>query len=217
VFAARAVARRPGHRHRAVLGGVGGFGFAQDGRHLGCQFSLALDHSVVAHGLVAAGVGSDLGAVESDPPELHETGLVTQGQDFDEERPKGDQVATAELPDRLVVRAGLTGEEHEVDIARKAFLDTAGTPHSCRVAVQENLEHHCRVIGRHAPWIVVGGEEGRKIERVDEIADEGRQAVGLDPITQRRRHQQEAVLVVWPEGLGAHTRFSHSGEAPVGD
>jgi len=46
---------------------------------------------------------SDLGAVESDPPELHETGLVTQGQDFDEERPKGDQVATAELPDRLVV------------------------------------------------------------------------------------------------------------------
>jgi len=39
------------------------------------------------------------------------------------------------------------------------------------------------VIGRHAPWFVVGGEEGRKIEAVDKIVDEGRQRVGLDPIT----------------------------------
>jgi hypothetical protein len=126
-------------------------------------------------------------------------------------------VAAAELADRLVVGLGLTRQVHEVDIGGETFFDPPGAPDSCGVAVQENLEHQPGVIGRHSSRLVVGGEECGQVEFVDEIVDEGRQAVGLDPVTQRRRHQQEAVLVVWPEGLGAHTRFSHPGEAPVGD
>jgi hypothetical protein len=75
---------------------------------------------------------------------------------------EGDQVATAELPDRLVVGASLASEEHEVDIGGEAFFDAAGAADSGGIAVKENLEHQCRVIGRHAPWFVVGGEEGRR-------------------------------------------------------
>lgn len=124
--------------------------------------------------------------------------------------PKGRQVAAVELGHRLVVGARLAREEHEGDVGPQVLLDPARTPNSAGIAVQQDLEHQCGVIGRHAPRFVVGGEEGREIEALHKIADEGRQAVGFDPIANRRRHQQEAVLVVWPEGLGAHARFSHA-------
>ena len=72
---------------------------------------LALVHAAVAHGLVLAGVGLDLRAVERDPPELHETGLLAEQQDVEEECMEGLEVAAAELADGLVAGVGATGED----------------------------------------------------------------------------------------------------------
>ncbi len=65
------------------------------------------------------------------------------------------------------------------------------------------------MVGRHPARLVVGGQEGPEVELIDEIVEERRQAVGVDPVMQAGRHQQEAVLVVRAERLGAHDRFSH--------
>ena len=93
-------------------------------------------------------------------------------------------MAPPELADRLVVRAGLAREEHEADIGSEALLDPPRAPDPAGIAIQEHLEHHRRVIGRHAPGLLVGSQEGPQIELVDEVADEGRQARRIDPVMQ---------------------------------
>jgi hypothetical protein len=137
-----------------------------------------------------------LRAIESDPAELDHAGLAAQAEAVEEERREGGQMATPELADRLVAGAGLAGEEHEADVTTQTLLELARAGDPGGVAVQEDLEHQRRVVGRHPPGLVVGGQEGRQVELLDEHVDEGRQAVGGDPVTHAGRHQQEGVLVV---------------------
>jgi hypothetical protein len=149
--------------------------------------------------------------------QAHETRLLAEDEDLEEEPGEGGEVAPPELADRLVVRAGLAREEHEADIGSEALLDPPRAPDPGGIAIEEHLEHHRRVIGRHAPGFLVGSEEGPQVELVDEVADEGRQARRIDPVMQRGRHEEEAVLVVRAERLGAHTRFSRPVRLPGGD
>ena len=155
-------------------------------------------------GLVLAGAGLELGAVEGHPAESHQAGLLAQDEDLEEEPREGGQVATAELADGLVVGPRLPGEDHEADVRAEALLDAPRTGDPGGVAVEQDLEHQRGVVRRHAPGLVVGGQEGRQVELGHEHIDEGCQAVGLDPVAHRRRHQQEGVLVIRAEGLGAH-------------
>ena len=149
-------------------------------------------------------VGLDLGPVEGDPAELDHAGLAAQDEAAEEERGEGGQVATAELADGLVAGTRLAREEHEADITLQAILQLARAGDPGGVAVEEDLQHHRRVVRRHPSRLVVGRQEGRQVELVHEHVDEGRQAVGGDPVTHAGRHQQEGVLIVGAEGLAAH-------------
>ena len=187
-----------------VLSGVDRLGLFEDAGDLGLEDGLPLIHAAVAHGLVLARVRLDLRAIEGHPPERHQPGLLAQQQDVEEERMEGREVAAAELADGLVTRTGPAGEIHEADVGLQPLLELARTPDPGGIAIEEDLQHHGGVVGGHTPGLVMGREEGSQVEVVDEVADEGGQRVGIDPVPHRWRHQQERVLVVGPEGLGAH-------------
>ena len=122
-----------------VLGAVDGLGLFQDAGDLGLERSLALVHAPVAHGLVPGSTGLHLGAIERDPPKLHEARLLAEQQDVEEESMEGLEVPAPELADGLVAGAGLAREEHEVDIAPQACLELARAAHPDRVAVEETF------------------------------------------------------------------------------
>ena len=80
-----------------------------------------------------------------------------------------------------------------------------------RIAVQEHLEHHRRVVRRHPRGLSWAARNGaRSSSSTRSLTKAGR----IDPVMQAGRHQQEAVLVARAERLRAHTRFSHPGRAP---
>ena len=68
--------RRQVQLRLARLGLVGGLGTPQQGVDLCLEFSLGLLHALVAHRLVAAGVGLELGAVDGHRAQLDQTHLT---------------------------------------------------------------------------------------------------------------------------------------------
>src|ERR1035437_1910072 len=76
-----------------VLGGIDCLGLIEDGFDLGGKLRLTLGHAAIAHGLMAAGVGLYLGAIEGHPAEFDQPGLLTQDQDLEEEPAECSEVA----------------------------------------------------------------------------------------------------------------------------
>src|SRR5450759_2314809 len=138
-----------------VLGRVDRLGLGEDRRHLGCEGDLALGHPAVAHRLVLARVRLELRAVDRDPPELRESGRLAQPEGGQEEALERREVTAPELGARLVVGTGLPGEKHEANVGGEALLELARARHPGRVAVEEDLEHEPRVVGRHPPRLVL--------------------------------------------------------------
>ncbi len=65
-----------------------------------------------------------------------------------------------------------------------------------------------RVVRGLAARLVVGGQQRAQVERVDEVVHVGRQPVIGHPVMQRRRHEQQRVLVIRAEGLVQHAQLS---------
>ena len=63
-----------------ILLGVDQLSLAQQRCDLGLQLGLGFEHPLVAHGLVFGGIGLDLGAIEGDVAQAHQTRLLTQPQ-----------------------------------------------------------------------------------------------------------------------------------------
>ena len=69
-------------------------------------------------------------------------------------------------------------------------------------AVDQELQHQARVVGRIAPLLLVGGVDRPQIEaRLDQVGDEVRQIALRHPLLQYRSHQQHLVRVVGAKGL----------------
>lgn len=84
---------------------------------------LALLHALVAHGLVDAGVGSHLGAVQRHMPHLHQAGLLAEPEHLHKQILQQLQVPAAELTDPCVVRLLVTAQYPERQILVAGPLD----------------------------------------------------------------------------------------------
>jgi len=107
-----------------VFGRVGGLGLGQHGRHLGLELFDTRSHPVIAHGLVLTRRRPQLGAVEGDAPEAHQSRFCAQGEHLDEEDIDGAEVATPKARDGAVVRSHVRTEpaERHVDVTATFHL-----------------------------------------------------------------------------------------------
>ena len=192
-----------------ILGLVCGLGFAEHGLRLGAdrgdlslEGGLGLDHALVGHRLVRRGRGPELGAVEGERAELDQAGLLTEPQSLHEQLGQRLEVAAAKAGDRAVVGV-LVGAQHaHGDIAVGGLLELARGGRGGGVAVDQELQHQARVVGRVPPLSLVRGIDRGEIERgLDQVADEmGEIALG-HPLREHRRHQEHLVGVIVPKRL----------------
>jgi len=116
-------------------------------RCLRFQLALALEHPLMAHGLVFGGIGFDLGAVKGNVAQAHQTSLLAQPQNLHKQSRQRIEMNEAEIAEPAVVRLLVAGEHPEGGILPAGPLDQARGWDADAVGVQEQQHHHPRLIG----------------------------------------------------------------------
>jgi hypothetical protein len=175
-----------------VLGRVGGDLLGHD----------RLGQLLVVHGAVAVGVGRDLGAVDGQDVDGDQAGVGAEDQDLAEQLAQRALVADDEPGDRRVV-GSLPGGDHAAGHVLQAdALNAACRSRSARPAVQQQRDHHRRLIGRSAVAVLaIGGVERRGIHHADGVDDEPGQVVLGQPLPNVRRQQERLLAIARQEVL----------------
>jgi hypothetical protein len=127
-----------------VLGGVDARGLLED---------LPGDLLIGAR-RVMRGRRGDLRAVDRDDADVHQSAARAQRQDLTEQLGDRRLVADAEARDRRVIRRPVGGDHAEGDVVMTAPLDRARRAHTDRVGVDEQRDHHLRIVRRATPPVV---------------------------------------------------------------
>jgi hypothetical protein len=155
-------------------------------------------------------------AVESDSAEIGQLHLPTSGEELPEERLKRRRVLFAEVADGAEVGLLVGGKEPKGDVAFQQSGELARASDAVTVPENEDLQEQSRLVGGVAPaalvvWLVERIEPALGVELVDEIRDEHFEAVVLDSVVERFRHEVLLVLIVWKEVV-AHGRYLPNGD-----
>ena len=112
-------------------------------------------------------------------------------------------MSLAEPRDRRVIRY-LVGRDHpEGDVYLAGALDLSGAVNTQAVGVDEQGDHHLRVVGGGATAILaVLRVERPKVHLLDTIQDEPCQVVLFQPVRKRRRHEVQLVTLDGEEVVG---------------
>lgn len=78
-----------------------GFRLAHQGADLLRQRHLGAEHPLIAYGLVLAGVGIDLDAIQSHVPKAQNSCLLAEPQDLKKQSFEGFEIAAPKIPVRL--------------------------------------------------------------------------------------------------------------------
>jgi hypothetical protein len=176
---------------------VGRLRSVQQRGDLRLQLGLGLEHVTVAHGLVAAGVGLDLGAVHGDGAQLHEPHLARQAHDLHEQFAQLLQMEGAEVTDRSVRREVARAQHPEGDVLVQLVGDLARAEHPAGVGVHEHLDHHGgveRLVAR--PAVGVALVERTQVQAIDSVTDEVGQVPLGQPVLQCLGQQHLLLRVV---------------------
>jgi hypothetical protein len=199
-----------------VLRGIHAFCPLQQHADLLGQAGLLLGHAPIAHGLVLAGVGSDLRPVQRHVPQLDQPRLPSQPQHLVEQLAQGLEVPPAKLAQGPEV-GGVARRQHpEGHVFVQPLSDLPGAVHPLAVGVQQHLHHHDRVVGRSPSQLVLvlllDGMEGKAVHQV---TDEVRQVPLRKPLLQGGREEQQLMGMVRPILFGPHTiSFAQPGSNP---
>jgi hypothetical protein len=162
---------------------------------------------LIAHRLVAVGVGVHLRAVDSDHPHSRQTSVRAQAQDLAEHAGQRALVALDEPRERRVIRAPMRGNHATGDVVDARPLDRPRRPCAPRPAIQQQREHHRRLIGRATVAVLaIGGIERRRIHHRHSVDDEPRQVVLRQPLPNVGR-QQERLLTIARQEVLRHARI----------
>jgi hypothetical protein len=101
----------------------------------------------VAHALALGGIGLNIGANQGNMAQAHHNGFLAEAQDLNEQTIEGIEVAAPELTDAAVVRLLVGGEHPECGAFPTGLLDLSGAGQPDAVGVQEQHQHHPRVVG----------------------------------------------------------------------
>ena len=177
--------------------------------HFPAQRRLLLLHPSVAHRLVLGGVGLDLRPIQGHPPQLHQPRATAQPQHLLEQPRQRRTMALAEIADRAEIRLIARRQEAEGHAVHELRGDPTRGVRARAVAVQQQLHHHPRMVGRVAPLLLVGALDGRQIQRIGQVTHTARQVALRHPVRQGRRKQQRLIRVVGSECF-SHTAKNHS-------
>jgi hypothetical protein len=151
------------------------------------------------------GRGGDLGAVDRHHADPDQAAARTQRQHLAEQARDRRLMANAEARDRRVIGRVVGGDDAERDIVLAAPLDRARGPHTDRVAVDEQRDHHRRIVRRTTPPVVaIGRVERRQIHLGDCVQHEPREVALGQPLAQARRQQQLLLAITRDEVLRHH-------------
>jgi hypothetical protein len=124
-----------------VLRGIHPFRPLQQHADLLGQAGLLLGHAPIAHGLVLAGVGSDLRPVQRHVPQLDQPRLPSQPQHLVEQLAQGLEVPPAKLAQGPEVRGVARRQHPEGHVFVQPLSDLPGAVHPLAVGVQQHLHH----------------------------------------------------------------------------
>ena len=166
--------------HRFVLGGIllgdGIVNLAQQHPYLLLQFRTVLHHRLLPDEAVLVRLGLYLRPVDV----LHlKTDQATLGKD---QHQLGEHIVdlvldtVAEVVDRLVVGLVITGQPDEMNVTPERALYLAARVDVVHVAVDNDLEHHPRVVGACAT-VIVQGVDALHVQAVDNRIDQADRVV----------------------------------------
>ena len=172
-----------------VLGCVGGGRFGED------PLDLVTDRRVLPVG-ADAGVRGDLGAVNGNRADADHPRLRAQRQHAGEQVGQRHLVTDAKASDRGVVRHAIGADHPERDVLLAAPLDPARGALPDRVGVQQQRDHHPRIVRRTAmPVGTVIGVHRAEIDLLDRVEHKPRQMPLGQPVAQARRHQPRLLAI----------------------
>jgi hypothetical protein len=151
------------------------------------------------------GVGVQLCAIDRDHPDVDETRLCAKRQHLGEQIRDGVLMITTKARDRRVI-GHLVGRDHAVgNILATAALDPSGGTLSTRVRIQQQRDHHRRVIRRPTPPITAMRRiESRQIHLRYRVKDEPREMTLRQPIPHIQRQQKRLLTINRNEVLRHH-------------
>ena len=109
----------------------------------------------MAHRLVLAGIGFDLGAIQRHLAQAHQPCLLAQPEHLNKQAGQGGQVLATKVADAAVVRLLVAGQHTEGGVLPAGLLDLAGAGQTDAVGVQEQVHHHSGVVGLLTPRILL--------------------------------------------------------------
>jgi hypothetical protein len=172
-----------------LLATVGRLGTLHQLRDLKLQLIDQLPRPLISHGTVLAGRGLELAAVHADKPHLHKPQLLRQQQNLQETLGKRRQVLAPKGRDRVM---GVGGHEAYPDIPVGRALDPPAREDPVGIAVDQQRQHHPRVILRRAraPMVHL---EGAHLDALDRLEHEVRQIILRNPVPKIGRKQKRLV------------------------
>ena len=131
-----------------ILSRVSGRRLLQPRLHLRRQLRLMLLHLFVAHRLVPAGVGTQLGAVDRHMPQRDQTGGLTEPQYLHEQLRQHRQLAFAELADGTERRPVEPRHRHHVHPFSAGTGQSARGVNAVAIAIQQQHHQHAAMADR---------------------------------------------------------------------
>jgi hypothetical protein len=111
-------------------------------------------------------------------------------------------VANAKARDGRVVGRLVGGDDAERDVLLAAAFDAARGALADRVGVEQQRDHHRRIMRRPAmPVGAIGRIERPEIHRLDNVEHEPREVILGQPLAQARRQQQLLLAITRDEVL----------------
>jgi len=148
-----------------ILRCVRRIGPVEPGLHLGGQLRLPPRHVLVAHRLVPAGVGPQLGAVHGHVPQPDQTGRPAPLQHLHEQSRQCRQMPLAEVADGAEVRPVQPGDRHHVHPLLAGPGKLATGVEAAAVAIEPQRHQHAGMMGRLALLGLVHTDDRRQAQR----------------------------------------------------
>jgi hypothetical protein len=189
-----------------ILLGVDGRGVFED---------LPRDLLVAARGALRR-IRVELRAVDGDHSDANQAGLAAERQHLTEQLGQRSLVALTEARDRRVIGPLVGADNARGNGLDAAPLDPPRRPLADRVAVEQQRDHHRRIVRRPALTVVaVERVERPQIERRDGVDDKPHEVPVGQPLTQARRQQQLLIAVAREEVLRHRSIVLTSADGPV--
>jgi hypothetical protein len=154
----------------------------------------------VSHLARQARVPRDQRPVQRDHPDRYQPRPRAQRKHLREDVRERLLVPNPEPSNRRVIRHPVGADHPERHILTATSLDRTRRPLTNRVGVQEQRDHHRRLVRRPTPPVIaIVGVEPAQIDRVDRVNHKPSEMVLRQPLAQARRQQQLLITVTRKE------------------